>query len=190
MANIILVRHGQDTDNEAGILNGHRDTDLTSLGRTQAKEVARKLEDDAIDIVLHSPLKRTAQTAHIIAEELGVVNINAEPLLIERDFGVMTGKAVADIAMLTDRVLVTEKITYFLEVEGAEDFPTLYTRARKFLALVQQRYPNSNLLAVTHGDIGKMIQAAYHGWSWEDALKGPYFANTGVLHLSSTDVVE
>jgi broad specificity phosphatase PhoE len=63
MAKIILVRHGQDTDNEAGILNGHRDTTLTELGRDQAKEVATKLLDDSVEVILHSPLKRTTQTA-------------------------------------------------------------------------------------------------------------------------------
>jgi broad specificity phosphatase PhoE len=110
--------------------------------------------------------------------------------LIERDFGIMTGKNVADILNLTDRVLITEKINYFLEVEGAEDFPTLLLRAKNFLDYVNDRYPDKTVLAVTHGDIGKMVQAAFHGWEWEESLKGPYFANTGVLHLARIDVVE
>ena len=42
---IYMVRHGQDTDNENGILNGRRDTELTDLGKRQAKIVSKKLGD-------------------------------------------------------------------------------------------------------------------------------------------------
>ena len=42
MMKIYLARHGQDKDNENGILNGHRDTALTELGLSQAKEIAEK----------------------------------------------------------------------------------------------------------------------------------------------------
>ncbi len=87
MARIILVRHGQDSDNAARVLNGHRDTELTDLGRAQAKETAQKLEREKIDHIYHTPLTRTKQTAQIIADHIGHQKITPHSDLIERDFG-------------------------------------------------------------------------------------------------------
>ena len=188
---IFLVRHEEDTDNATGILNGRRDTELTELGREQAKTVAKKLTDNNIQVIYASPLKRAYETARIIAQELGIDNVTADERLIEREFGILTGKPAADIPKYAEKTLQTEQVNYFLEVEGAEDFPTLYKRARKILHEVRQRHQNENVLLVTHGDIGKMIRAAYHGWSWESGLKTSYFDNTGILELSEKhDILE
>ncbi len=42
-AEIFIARHGQNEDNINGILNGHRDLPLTSLGREQAKELGEAI---------------------------------------------------------------------------------------------------------------------------------------------------
>ena len=191
MNKIFLVRHGQDMDNAAGILNGRRDMELTTLGREQAKEVAVKLRDNNIQIIYASPLKRAYETARIIATELGIDEVIADEHLIEREFGILTGKPLSEITKYADKVLPVDGVNYFLEVEGAEDFPALLERGRKILEEISQRHPNENVLIATHGDIGKMIRAAYHGWTWEQGLKTPYFTNTGVLELSERqDVME
>lgn len=191
MSKIFLVRHGQDTDNASGILNGRRDTELTELGREQARQVAKKLRDNNIQIIYASPLRRAYETARIIAEVLGIDEIVADAHLIERDFGILTGKPVVDISKYTDKIMSTDRVNYFLEVDGAEDFPTLLERGRKILQEIRERHPNRNVLIVTHGDIGKMIRSAYHGWTWEEGLKTPHFDNTGVLELSEKqDIIE
>lgn len=191
MSKIFLVRHGQDTDNAAGILNGRRDTELTELGREQAKKVTDKLRDNDVQIVYTSPLKRAYETARIIATELGIDEVIADEHLIEREFGILTGKPVSDISKYTDKILPTDRVNYFLEVQGAEDFPTLLMRGRKILDEIRQKHQNKNVLIVTHGDIGKMIRATYHGWTWEEGLKTPYLDNTGVLELSEKqDIIE
>jgi len=191
MADIYLVRHGQNEDNSEGILNGHRDRPLTDLGRRQAVEVAQKLRDNGIQVVYSSPLVRAHETATIIAEQVGLT-VQVEPNLIERDFGALTGQPVASILNLPDeQVLRTEGVNYFLQAEGAEDFPSLYERAMKVLTHVQHAHPDEHVLLVAHGDIGKMIRAAYHGWDWKTGLLTPYFENTGVLELrSGSDVLE
>ena len=191
MSKIFLVRHGQDTDNAEGILNGRRDTELTALGREQAKTVANKLKDDNIQIIYSSPLKRTLQTAKIIAKELNIEEVIIEEGLIEREFGILTGKYLTDMPKYTNKILKTEKVNYFLKVEGSEDFPILYKRAKMVLSKLQKNQGNKNILIITHGDIGKMIRAAYHNWFWKDALKTSYFDNTGVLKLSTRkDILE
>jgi broad specificity phosphatase PhoE len=185
MTKFILVRHGQDEDNAEGLLNGHRDRPLTDLGRQQAAVVAEKLVGLGIDVAYASPLHRAYETASIIAKRLGIDQVIADQHLIERDFGILTGKPIADIPKYSNQLLQTDRVLYFLEAEGAEDFTMTYRRALTVLDELRQRHPDQTVLVVTHGDLGKMFRAAYHGWNWEQGLKQPYFDNTGVLKLSA-----
>lgn len=184
MLKIFLARHGQDTDNESSILNGRRDTKLTELGRKQASEAADKLIDKDIEIVYSSPLKRAYETASIIAKRIGVNDVVEIDDLVERDFGVLTGKSISEITHYANNILKTDKVNYFLDAEGAEDFPTLLEREKKLLNKIFEKHKEGNILLVTHGDTGKMLQAAFYGWDWEKGLKEPYFANTEILELS------
>ncbi|KAL9189592.1 hypothetical protein ACHAXT_009267 [Thalassiosira profunda] len=93
MVRIYVARHGQDADNAAGILNGHRDEPLTDRGREQAREVGHKMlqagfalsssgasppsspaapstASVVLDAVYSSPLKRAFHTAEIFVELL------------------------------------------------------------------------------------------------------------------------
>lgn len=190
MSKIFIVRHGQSTDNAQDILGGHRDSELTETGREQARVVAEKLREHDIDVIYASPLKRAYETAEIIARSNGFSQIIRDEDLKERYFGVLTGKKVADIKNYSDNFIHSDGIDYFLDAEGAEDFPSTYKRAQKVLSDIREKHPDKNVLIVTHGDIGKMIRAVYHGWSWEEGLKTPYFNNTEILELSKKDIIE
>jgi broad specificity phosphatase PhoE len=191
MGNIFVVRHGQDVDNAALILNGHRDKPLTDLGRKQAQIVGEKLIEHNIQVVYSSPLKRAFQTAQIIARKLGIKNVVKYPNLIERDYGILTGKPLSDIPKFATEILKTDRIDYFLNAKDAEDFPTAYNRAKNTLEDIKAKNPNQNVLIVTHSDMAKMLRAAYHNWDWVDGLKTPFIENTGILELTpNKDIVE
>ncbi|KPI90671.1 putative phosphoglycerate mutase protein [Leptomonas seymouri] len=185
MAHIHLCRHGQDMDNANGILNGHRDQPLSELGRTQAAAVAEKIKESGVSYaaIYSSPLQRAFATASAIGDAIGVpVQVRGD--LIERDFGILSGKPYADIAKYAgDNVLQGDKILYFLAAEDSETFDKCYKRAQGVLADVDSRHPAEHVLLVCHGDIGKMLQAARANVDWEDGLRLPYFANTEVIEL-------
>ncbi|MEI7452282.1 MAG: histidine phosphatase family protein [Candidatus Falkowbacteria bacterium] len=188
MLNIYLARHGQDEDNANGILNGHRDTSLTTLGLEQAQNLADEIKkaDLNFDAIYSSPLKRTYKTAEIIATTIGDNNVKIIPDLIERDFGVMTGKRVSEIEKLcAPDIIKTDMVMYFLKPDKAETFPRLLERARVVLANIKKQYKNGNILLVTSGDIGKMIYAAYYNLDWKKVLQEFHFGNTDLLILSS-----
>lgn len=188
MLRIYLARHGQDQDNVRGILNGHRDESLTELGEKQAQELAHKIKAANIkfDKIYSSPLIRTSKTAEIIADELLIDKPEPMPLLIERDFGVMTGKPVADIEKLcTPEVIKADIITYFLSPEGAETFPQLMIRAHQILEKIKTNHQNGDILLVTSGDIGKMIYASYYNLYWKDVLTMFHFGNSELLLLAN-----
>ena len=187
MLRIYIARHGQDEDNANGILNGRRDTPLTAIGVKQASNLADAIRDAGLrfDIVYCSPLKRARMTANIIATRLRLRWPTAIWLLIERNFGVMTGKSMKDIHQLCGpNVVKTDTITYFLSPEGAETFPQLMDRARLFLKELCSVQPDGNVLLVTHGDIGKMIFAVYYGLDWQTVLTMFHFGNSELLILS------
>lgn len=188
MLKIYLIRHGQNKDNAEGILNGHRDEPLTDIGIEQAHEIAAKVKDTGIVFakVYSSPLQRAYKTAEIVTDALHLPKPEVMAELIERDFGVMTGKPQSKITELcAPDILQTDTITYFLTPEGAETFPQLLARATQLLADLRAMHTDGNILLVTHGDFGKMIYAAYYGLDWLDVLKLFHFGNSDMLELSA-----
>ena len=195
---LFLCRHGQDEDNAHGLLNGHRDKPLTQVGLDQAKQVADMIVADPalckVDYIYCSPLQRAHTTAAMIQAALGVAG-SVVPLaimdeLIERDFGVLSGRPYADITSLSGGdTLQGDRVNYFLSAEGSETFPACLARAerlvRHLLSVhgVEAGATPRRLLLVCHGDIGKMLLAARMGWTWKEALLSPYIANTAVLPL-------
>ena len=204
---IYLARHGQDEDNAAGILNGHRNEPLTKLGIEQAQTVANKIVQQGLKFnkIYSSPLQRAYDTAKIIASATSTTNNNnggddveIMDLLIERDFGIMTGTPTKEIKERCSsngyNVLETSTITYFLSPNGAETFPQLIQRGNIVIDQIQSIYKEQNqkqddhddysILLVTHGDFGKMLYAAYYKLDWKDVLKQFHFGNSEVLLLS------
>jgi broad specificity phosphatase PhoE len=178
MSKIYLARHGQDEDNAAGILNGQRDTPLTQLGVEQAEVLAQKIKDLNLTIekIYSSPLKRAYKTAEKVADVLSLPKPEKIDLLIERNFGVMTGKFVSDIEILcSPDIIKSTPITYFLSPEGSETFPQLIDRAKKFLSRLKENNHDEN--------IGKMMYTAFYDLDWKDTLTRFHFGNSEVLLL-------
>lgn len=195
MLKIFLARHGQDLDNVAGILNGRRDMALSEKGLEQAREVAEKIKAAGMsfDKIYSSPLQRAFNTAMIICLNLGLPEPEVMADLTERDFGIMTGKTHADIVpMLGDGAVFSEVsgFHYMLKGEGLETFPETLARANKVLEKVQAENTDGNILLVTHGDIGKMIYAAYYKLDWMKVLMMFHFGNSDLLELSAESGAE
>ena len=185
---IYLARHGQDEDNAAGILNGHRNQPLTKLGEEQAHSVAAKIQSQHLqfDKIYASPLQRAFKTAEILASgQQQQQSVEVMDLLIERDFGIMAGVPTKEIKeRCQGNILQTETISYFLSPEGAETFPDLLERGHKVIADIQSKHKEGSVLLVTHGDFGKMLYAAYYKQDWMDVLNQFHFGNSEVLLLS------
>lgn len=187
MLKIYLARHGQDEDNAKGILNGRRNEPLTRLGVEQAQALAENVKASGLEFaaVYSSPLARAYKTAQIVTEALGVAKPVVLETLIERDFGDMTGRPQKDIERLcAPKILKADPVVYFLSPEGAETFPTLVQRGAKAIRWVEERHSNGNILLVAHGDLGKMIYAAYYGLEWQKVLVQFHFGNSELLLLA------
>ena len=145
---IFLVRHGETVDNVAQIMQGQTQGELTEHGREQAAEVRELMRDRHIDAVVSSDLKRSVDTARIIAEPHGLAVVET-PLLRERDWGDFTGRYIPDLQG---------------EVwpENVESLDCLLERAQRFLDYMSRNYANQTVVAVGHGIVNKAIQAVFH----------------------------
>lgn len=187
MLKIYLARHGQDQDNVNSILNGHRDMPLSDKGLEQASEIAQKIKDAEIkfDHIYASPLQRAFKTAEIISQKINGPKPEVLQDLIERNFGIMTGKKHSEIeAICAPNILKTDTLNYFLSPEGAETFPQLIDRAKKLLTEIATKHTDGNILLVSHGDFGKMIYCAYYNLDWKEVLKMFHFGNSELLLMS------
>ena len=149
MTTLYLVRHGETVDNVNQIMQGQTQGQLTENGIRQAQEVRDHLASEDFSAIISSDLKRSVDTAKIIAEphDLEVVQT---PLLRERDWGGFTGRFIPDLKG---------------EVwpDDIETLENLLSRAGEFIAFVKKTYPGKKVLAVGHGIVNKAVQAVYYG---------------------------
>lgn len=142
------MRHGETVDNARQIMQGQTQGELNENGLQQAQRVSREWQNRHLDVVIASDLKRSIDTARIIAapHHLDVVTT---PLLRERDWGSFTGRYIPE--------LKGEKWP-----EDIETLENLLSRAGEFIAYVRETFPGKKVLAVGHGIINKAIQAVYY----------------------------
>jgi probable phosphoglycerate mutase len=156
---LLLTRHGQSEWNAEGRWQGQADPPLTELGRRQALHAAKAI--GAIDAVHCSPLQRAADTAHLVAEELGVGPVMEEGGLAERCAGEWEGLTRAEIEDLYPGFLDDGR-----RPPGWEDDTLVDQRVFGALDRIARLHPRSDVLAVAHAGVIFAVERVL-GASWE-----------------------
>jgi len=151
---LYLVRHGETVDNANQIMQGQTQGELNENGLRQARELGEQWKNREIDVVIASDLRRSVDTAAIIAAPHGL-EVVMTPLLRERDWGGFTGRYIPSL----------KNEVWPDDIETLEN---LLSRAGEFIAYVKKTYPGKKVLAVGHGIINKAIQAVYYKKSMSD----------------------
>ena len=149
MTTLYLVRHGETVDNVNQIMQGQTQGELTDNGIRQAEEVRDNMALEDFAAIIASDLKRSVDTANVIAEPHNLEVVQT-PLLRERDWGGFTGRYIPE--------LKGEKWP-----DDIETLENLLSRAGEFIAFVKKTYPVKKVLAVGPGIVNKAIQAVYYG---------------------------
>jgi probable phosphoglycerate mutase len=152
---LLLLRHAQSAYNAQGRWQGHADPPLSELGRRQAVAGASRLGQ--VDVVVSSPLERARSTAAILADAMGIGPVEVELDLIERDVGEWTGLTRAEIEQGWPGYLAETR-----RPPGFEDDERLLRRSLDALAKIASRYPDAEVLVVTHGGVISSIER-HHG---------------------------
>jgi uncharacterized phosphatase len=162
---IMFVRHGQSTAN----FNNEIATDsspLTELGKYQARDAAKQLQEKQITKIVSSPLLRAQQTAKIIAQELGMKEDAVETLEILRERG------LGDLRGVTK----TEDSSYYFTVDDAHNVESrahLLVRMNECYSKLKVTAEGSTIVAVGHAVAGAFLYEASRGVTRVEDLGPP-----------------
>lgn len=153
---IYIVRHGETIWNLEHRVQGQTDVPLTDNGRKQAKELQELVATLNIDVVISSPLIRAKETAQILIDNK--LPVHTDDRIIERDWGLNEGEIVdlVDTVDCWDFSLNTRG----LQFERVQD---LMKRVSEFLEDIKVRYPDKNVLIVTHSAVLRVVHYLLSG---------------------------
>lgn len=175
MAVCVLLRHGQSSANEAGVLAGWAPgIGLTITGMEQARQVGHQLVGVALVEIVTSPVQRAVETARGVAEMLTGVALSRDEQLGECHYGAWTGRSLQELAVepLWRTVQeAPEQAAFPPDPSGRYRAESLAEMGIRFEAAVRRidagvdvvHGPDAVWLAVTHGDPIKSLLAAAGG---------------------------
>ena len=151
---LVLVRHGATALTESKRFSGglaSSNPGLTDEGRAQVREVAEWLAPigEAVEVVVTSPVRRTRESADILAERFGVGSVE-EPGFAEMEFGTWDGLSFEEVR--DQRPDEMESWLGSLDVApgGGESFREVEKRVLDGLSRVLERYAGKTVVVVSH----------------------------------------
>ncbi|MCK5219753.1 histidine phosphatase family protein, partial [bacterium] len=159
--NIFLVRHGETQWNRQNRMQGNQNSLLTVLGKQQAYEVKKSLDQYKIHQAYVSPLKRARDTLDIILKDRKLKPIILNNLR-EINLGPWEGKTREETAKShpDEYKMFWEKPDAFV-LSGAETFRQLQIRMVEGLEHIFSKEKNNNTLVVSHWIAIKAALAHY-----------------------------
>jgi probable phosphoglycerate mutase len=185
----LFVRHGTTEWNEAGRIQGWAPVGLSERGREEAAAVAEALVDrHAVDAVVASDLARTVETAEPIAAAAGV-DVETDPRLRERDFGVFQGLSSADFFERFPAFDLLENGRDAAEraPESGESWLAVRDRVREAAADFRAR--EGTVVAVTHVNPIRLLVGERRGLSVVRSLTELSAANCSVTEIGEGGAV-
>lgn len=175
MAKLYITRHGSTGWNEANIISGTTDIPLSETGLQQAHELAEKCAACGdIDRIIASPMHRAQQTAHIIAEKLGLP-VQTDERLREWDYGSFEGQSRQNPDFPKAKAAWGCKMP-----GGGESVFQIVQRTYNVLDDVRAQYPAENVLLVAHGGICRVIDSYFNDMTTERFM-GFFIGNCELL---------
>ena len=151
-ARIFLVRHGEVL-NPKKIIDGWLPFSLNKKGQTQARKAGLLLKYKDIKVIFASPQKRCRQTAAIIKKTIGrKIKIIIDKNLRESGLGHLREGLTIEQA---DRKYPKEHLIYTRTPSRSNAGETLDNMAKRMMKAIQgalKKYPNKNLVFVSHRD--------------------------------------
>ncbi|MCD4527258.1 bifunctional RNase H/acid phosphatase [Nocardioides sp. cx-173] len=151
---LILVRHGVTAHTVAKRFSGglaSANPGLSDEGRDQVRATAQWLAPIAerVDAVIASPVRRTLESAEIVAEVLGK-DVAVEPGFAEMEFGVWDGLTFAEVGERHPDALREWLGSLDAAPEGGESFRVVEERVLAGLQRVLDEHPGRTVVVVSH----------------------------------------
>jgi probable phosphoglycerate mutase len=147
---LVLVRHGATAHSAALRFSGRNDLPLDETGEAQAAALALRLKDVRnARAVVASPLRRTMQTAQVIASAAGLT-VDTHDDLVETDFGAWEGLTYAEVAERYPDELRAWQASPDAAPPGGETFAAVGRRVRRARDAIIAAHPGETVIVVSH----------------------------------------
>jgi isoleucyl-tRNA synthetase len=185
-----VMRHGEAQSNITGEIDAIPDEHnaLTVDGITQCTTAAEKLKAHNIDLIIHSGMERTRQTAETVASVLGLSaeNILEDERITELQTGIsLEGKTWDEYEAL----YANQRERFTKNVPDIENRFNVATRVGDFLYEVDATYTGKTILFVGHASSTFALRCVAEGADLERSLeikKEGYMDNAEVIELPFT----
>jgi broad specificity phosphatase PhoE len=163
LTRFILVRHGQTEWNRVERFRGRADLSLDETGRRQAEAAALRLKGEKIAAIYSSPLKRTIETASILARQL---KLPVQPFegLLDIDFGSWQGLSPEEAAQ-QDSQLYKKWLEHPDEVSfpNGESLDIVRQRVVSGVEDVASKHHDQTVVLVSHKVVCQVLMCAMIG---------------------------
>jgi broad specificity phosphatase PhoE len=151
MTKIILVRHGETIWNKTRrIHGGSMDIPLSEKGLLQAECLAKRLDEDKVQVIYSSPQQRALATAGVIAEHKKL-KVNIEPDLREIEAGELEGVEVKKLDRRFSQILTLDgEAEDFPKLPGGESIEEVQQRAWAVVQRIMKKHPDKTVAVVSH----------------------------------------
>ena len=179
---IILIRHGETEWNSQQRMQGHSNSDLSSVGQAQIQALGQWMKNVPFDLIYSSDSLRAKQTAEAITQFSGH-ELQFDQRLREKNFGVfegLTSEEARERHPEVFRLFKTAGSKYVID-EG-ESTQQLQDRALEIVNEIRIKHPEERVLLVTHGGFIRVVMKHSLGLSLETPTRF-LIRNTGVFRL-------
>ena len=179
---IILIRHGETEWNSQQRMQGHSNSDLSSVGQAQIQALGQWMKNVPFYHIYSSDSLRAKQTAEAITQFSGH-ELKIDLRLREKNLGVfegLTSEEARDRHPEVFRLFKTAGSKYVID-EG-ESTQQLQDRALEIVDEIRIKHPEERVLLVTHGGFIRVVMKHSLGLSLETPTRF-LIRNTGVFRL-------
>ncbi|TWD83132.1 putative phosphoglycerate mutase [Kribbella amoyensis] len=149
---LLFLRHGETphTVDKRFSGSGGDDPGLSETGEAQARAAAEYLDRlGGVDAVVTSPMRRTRQTAAVVADRLGL-EVDVRDGWVECSFGDWDGHTFAEVQEKWPEALKDWLESTTVAPPGGESFDSCARRARSARDGLLASYPGKTVVVVTH----------------------------------------
>ena len=179
---IILIRHGETEWNSQKRMQGHSNSDLSSVGQAQIQALGEWMKNVPFDHIYSSDSLRAKQTAEAITQFSGH-ELKIDLRLREKNLGVfegLTSEEARERHPEVFRLFKTAGSKYVID-EG-ESTQQLQDRALEIVDEIRIKHLEERVLLVTHGGFIRVVMKHSLGLSLETPTRF-LIRNTGVFRL-------
>ena len=179
---IIFIRHGETEWNSQQRMQGHSNSDLSSVGQAQIQALGQWMKNVPFDLIYSSDSLRAKQTAEAITQFSGH-ELQFDQRLREKNLGVfegLTSEEARERHPEVFRLFKTAGSKYVID-EG-ESTQQLQDRALEIVDEIRIKHLEERVLLVTHGGFIRVVMKHSLGLSLETPTRF-LIRNTGVFRL-------